>query len=38
MLYGAKVYLFRDKYKIHKSKWQNVKFLNVKPVGASRKP
>jgi len=36
MLYWAKVYLFSDKYKTH-TYIQNVKFLNGKTVGASRK-
>jgi hypothetical protein len=40
MLYEAKVYIFSDKYKKKKhthTVWLNVKILNVKPVGASRK-
>jgi hypothetical protein len=35
MLYGALHSLFCDKYKTH-AVWAECKFLNVKPVSASR--
>jgi hypothetical protein len=37
MLYGANVAICSEKNAKHiNTVWQNVKFLNVKPVGASR--